>query len=73
MKTAAVKVPKVEYDKILSWFDNLHPLALVVLDMQNCKLSGLTLLKKKRSNVSQISFPSFALEIRNPNKKTRCS
>ena len=65
-------MPKMEYDKILSCLDNLRPLAQVVLDMRNWKLSGLILLKKKESNVSLKSFPHFFslfLEIRNPPKK----
>ena len=54
-------MPKIECDKILSCLDNLRPLAQVVLDMRNWKLSGLILLKKKESNVSLKSFPHFFL------------
>ena len=64
----------MEYDKILSRLDNLHPLAQVVLDMRNWKFSGFIHLKKKESNVSLISFFLFLFLFgqRNPNKKMRC-
>ena len=65
-------MPKIECDKILSCLDNLRPLAQVVLDMRNWKLSGLILLKKKRKQcVTEILSPFFPLflEIRNPPKK----
>ena len=64
-------MPKMEYDKILSCLDNLHPLAQLS-SVGYAELSGLILLKKKESNVSLMSFPRFFSEIRNSNKKMRC-